>query len=41
MNVCLLFLSLLRVNDKTVPYVTAAIETSDPFVDHETNGIQM
>ncbi|KJA23122.1 hypothetical protein HYPSUDRAFT_40267 [Hypholoma sublateritium FD-334 SS-4] len=29
------------VNDKTVPYVTAAIEISDPFVDHETNGIQI
>ena len=33
--------SLFRVNDKTVPYVTAAIETSDLFVDYETNGIQM
>ena len=33
--------SLFRVNDKTVPYVTAAIETSDLFVDHETNGIHM
>ncbi|PFH51814.1 hypothetical protein AMATHDRAFT_58312 [Amanita thiersii Skay4041] len=27
------------VNDITVPYVTAAIETQDPFSDHENNGI--
>ncbi|CAA7263617.1 unnamed protein product [Cyclocybe aegerita] len=27
------------VNDITVPYVTAAIETSDPFADAETNGV--
>ncbi|KAJ3494325.1 hypothetical protein NLJ89_g10832 [Agrocybe chaxingu] len=27
------------VNDLTVPYVTAAIETSDPFAEAETNGI--
>ncbi|PPR03049.1 hypothetical protein CVT24_012437 [Panaeolus cyanescens] len=29
------------VNDLTVPYVTSAIETTDPFVDEETNGIEM
>jgi hypothetical protein len=29
------------VNDRTVPYVTAAIETFDPFMNHETNGIEM
>lgn len=25
----------------TVPYVTAAIETSDPFIDYETNGLEV
>ncbi|KAH6915953.1 lipid particle protein [Coprinopsis sp. MPI-PUGE-AT-0042] len=29
------------VNDMTVPYVTAAIETEDPFAEHETNGVQL
>ncbi|KDQ61438.1 hypothetical protein JAAARDRAFT_123313 [Jaapia argillacea MUCL 33604] len=29
------------VNDTTVPYATAAIEFSDPFVEHETNGISI
>ena len=29
------------VNDITVPYVTAAIETEDPFAEHETNGVQL
>lgn len=29
------------VNDVTVPYVTAAIETEDPFAEHESNGIQL
>lgn len=29
------------INDRTVPYVTAAIETEDPFAEHETNGIDM
>ncbi|KAG7086407.1 hypothetical protein E1B28_002362 [Marasmius oreades] len=29
------------VYDLTVPYVTAAIEVDDPFVDHTTNGIQI
>jgi hypothetical protein len=30
-----------RVNDITVPYVTAAIEVNDPFMDHYTNGIEI
>ncbi|KAJ3515181.1 hypothetical protein NLJ89_g1925 [Agrocybe chaxingu] len=29
------------VNDITVPYVTAAIETSDPFAEADTNGIDI
>ncbi|KAF8805075.1 DUF676-domain-containing protein [Phlegmacium glaucopus] len=29
------------VNDITVPFVTAAIELSDPFVDREATGIQL
>ncbi|KAF8170960.1 lipid particle protein [Pholiota molesta] len=29
------------INDSTVPYVTAAIETSDPFIDYETNGLEV
>ncbi|TFK21122.1 DUF676-domain-containing protein [Coprinopsis marcescibilis] len=29
------------VNDGTVPYVTAAIETEDPFAEHATNGIDI
>ncbi|KAF8966350.1 lipid particle protein [Flammula alnicola] len=29
------------INDTTVPYVTAAIETLDPFAEHETNGLEM
>ncbi|KAF9563081.1 DUF676-domain-containing protein [Agrocybe pediades] len=29
------------VNDLTVPYVTAAIMTSDPFAESETNGIEL
>lgn len=29
------------VNDVTVPYVTAAIEAEDPFLQHVTNGIEM
>ncbi|KAF9530478.1 lipid particle protein [Crepidotus variabilis] len=29
------------INDITVPYVTAAIETEDPFAEEETNGIQV
>ena len=29
------------VNDITVPYVTAAIEQEDIFIDHSFNGIQM
>ncbi|EPQ56502.1 DUF676-domain-containing protein [Gloeophyllum trabeum ATCC 11539] len=29
------------VNDLTVPYITAAIEPEDPFVEHETNGIKI
>jgi hypothetical protein len=32
---------LSRINDTTVPYVTAAIETSDPFIDYETNGLEV
>ena len=27
------------INDVTVPYVTAAIETEDPFLDHAFNGV--
>ncbi|TFY78157.1 hypothetical protein EWM64_g5855 [Hericium alpestre] len=27
------------VNDITVPYITAAIEPEDPFMEHETNGL--
>jgi len=27
------------VNDRTVPFVTAAIEAVDPFMDHDANGI--
>lgn len=29
------------VNDMTVPFVTAALETKDPFKAHETNGIEI
>ncbi|THH32042.1 hypothetical protein EUX98_g2159 [Antrodiella citrinella] len=29
------------VNDRTVPYMTAAVETSDPFRDHTFNGIKI
>ncbi|KAJ4000546.1 DUF676-domain-containing protein [Lentinula boryana] len=29
------------VNDLTVPYVTAAIETEDPFVEYEKNGLEL
>lgn len=29
------------INDITVPYVTAAIDTKDPFAEHETSGIEM
>ncbi|KAF9006091.1 putative serine esterase-domain-containing protein [Cyathus striatus] len=29
------------VNDRTVPYCTAAIELNDPFVKHETSGIEL
>jgi hypothetical protein len=29
------------VNDLTVPYVTAAIETHDPFVNHKDTGVQV
>ena len=29
------------VNDITVPFVTAAIEISDPFVDQEASGIRL
>ncbi|KAK0467087.1 DUF676-domain-containing protein [Desarmillaria tabescens] len=29
------------VNDRTVPYVTAAIELEDNFLDHATNGIEI
>lgn len=29
------------VNDRTVPYPTAAIEVSDPFVDRKTKGIEV
>jgi hypothetical protein len=25
----------------TVPYVTSAIETQDPFAEHATNGIEV
>lgn len=30
-----------RINDITVPYVTAAIEAEDPFLNHTVNGIDM
>ncbi|TFK51791.1 DUF676-domain-containing protein [Heliocybe sulcata] len=29
------------VNDLTVPYITAAIEAVDPFMEHETNGLKI
>lgn len=29
------------INDITVPYPTAAIETEDPFFNRATNGIEM
>ncbi|KAF5393582.1 hypothetical protein D9757_000390 [Collybiopsis confluens] len=29
------------IRDLTVPYVTAAIETEDPFAEYETNGIEL
>lgn len=29
------------INDVTVPYVTAAIETEDPFAEYDTNGIEI
>ncbi|KAJ3987583.1 DUF676-domain-containing protein [Lentinula detonsa] len=29
------------INDLTVPYVTAAIETEDPFVEYEKNGLEV
>jgi len=41
---CILSLYLpvpISVNDITVPYVTAAIETKDPFADFETSGIEV
>jgi len=31
----------IRVNDRTVPFVTAAIETEDPFAEHAFNGVDM
>jgi hypothetical protein len=32
---------LTRVNDLTVPYVTAAIEAHDPFLDHQDAGLEV
>jgi hypothetical protein len=32
---------MIRILDLTVPYVTAAIESTDPFADFATNGIDM
>lgn len=32
---------IFRVNDITVPYVTAAIESQDVFAESATNGIEM
>ncbi|KAF8236552.1 DUF676-domain-containing protein [Tricholoma matsutake] len=29
------------INDRTVPYITAAIDIEDPFSDHETSGIEV
>jgi hypothetical protein len=29
------------INDRTVPYVTAAIEVSDPFADYESSGLEV
>ena len=29
------------INDPTVPFITAALELSDPFVDPEASGIQL
>lgn len=29
------------INDRTVPYVTAAIDIENPFAEHETNGIEV
>jgi len=34
-------LSFHSVNDTTVPYITAAIETQDPFLFRETNGLEV
>ncbi|KAL4065904.1 putative serine esterase-domain-containing protein [Scleroderma yunnanense] len=29
------------INDRTVPYVTAAIELTDPFAEYRTNGVEI
>ena len=29
------------MNDPITPFITAAIETEDPFMDHDTNGIEL
>ena len=34
-------LSFCSINDITVPYVTAAIETQDPFINSNETGIEM
>lgn len=37
----LIFDSFRSVNDKTVPYISAAIETEDPFLKYQTNGLEV
>lgn len=34
-------LSLFSVDDHTVPYVTAAIEEHDPFIQRKLTGLEM
>ncbi|KAF9047123.1 lipid particle protein [Hymenopellis radicata] len=29
------------INDRTVPYITAAIELTDPFAEHSSNGLEI
>ena len=33
------FLTPRRINDLTVPYLTACIELEDPFADYENTGL--
>jgi uncharacterized protein YggT (Ycf19 family) len=37
----LLLISHVRMNDVTVPFVTSLIELEDPFLEKETNGLEV